>query len=305
MHLGNLFSALLAWLSVRSAGGSLVLRIEDLDPDRCRKEYADQLCDDLKWLGLDWDEGYGCGGDCGPYCQSRRTAFYEEQFHKLKEQGLVYPCFCTRAERLAASAPHRDDGEPIYPGTCRHLTEEERAARAETRRSAWRVMVPDEVWGVTDGNCGRYEENLLRDCGDFIVRRSDGVYAYQLAVVADDAAMGVTQVVRGRDLLSSAPRQKYLYRRLGWQEPEYYHVPLLLAPDGRRLSKRERDLDMGALRARYAPEELVGLLAGLAGLIPAGERATAWELVPEFSWAKVAKEDVAVSEQLLQGEKGI
>lgn len=302
MHLGNLFSALLSWLSARSAGGVFALRIEDLDPDRSRAEYARQLCDDLHWLGLDWDEGPGVGGPNGPYFQSRRTERYAALFRELECQGLLYPCFCTRAERLAASAPHRGDGEPIYPGTCRGLSDEERAKRSARRKAAWRIMVPDEVWGVQDGNCGWYQENLLRECGDFILRRSDGVYAYQLAVVADDAAMGITQVVRGRDLLPSTPRQLYLYRRLGLTPPEFFHIPLLLAPDGRRLSKRERDLDMAALRARYAPEELLGILAWLAGLVPDRAPVSAEKLAREFSWDRVAKEDIVVPEVLLRGE---
>ena len=295
MHLGNLFSALLAWLSARSAGGELVLRVEDLDPDRCRAEYAAQLADDLRWLGLDWDEGYERGGERGPYLQSLRTGSYAEAFRRLEARGLVYPCYCTRAERLAASAPHRSDGQSLYPGKCRDLTEtERRRLEAEGRRPAWRVRVPDEDWAFTDGHMGRCTRNLLRDCGDFIIRRSDGVYAYQLAVAADDAAMGVTQVVRGRDLLDSTPRQLYLYRLLGLTPPEFFHVPLLTAPDGRRLSKRERDLDMGALRRRFTPAELTGLLAHLAGLLDRPEPVAARELAPHFSWDKVPRTDIAV-----------
>ena len=220
MHLGNLFSALLAWLSVRSAGGVLVLRMEDLDPGRCRPEYAAQLAEDLLWLGLDWDEGYGKGGPDGSYLQSERTEQYAAAFGRLEKMGLVYPCYCSRAERLAASAPHRSDGQAVYRGRCRNLTAEERTALEQAgRHPAWRLKVPDEVWTVDDGHMGRYEENLLRDCGDFIIRRSDGVYAYQLAVVVDDSAMRVSQVVRGMDLLSSTPRQCYLYRLLGLEPP--------------------------------------------------------------------------------------
>ena len=229
MHLGNVFSALMAWLSVRSAGGTMVLRIEDLDPDRCRPEYAEQMKDDLRWLRLDWDT------EQTP--QSRRTEAYRERFERLREMGLVYPCYCSRGELHAASAPHASDGNVIYAGTCRNLTEEERAGK--TRRPAWRLIVPDEEFAFHDGLQGEYRENLARECGDFIIRRSDGVYAYQLAVVTDDAEAGVTQIVRGRDLLSSTPRQIYLQRLLGLPTPEYYHVPLLVAPDGRRLSKRE------------------------------------------------------------------
>ena len=284
MHLGNVFSALMAWLSVRSAGGTMVLRIEDLDPDRCRPEYAEQLKDDLRWLRLDWDT------EQTP--QSRRTEAYRERFERLREMGLVYPCYCSRGELHAASAPHASDGNVIYAGTCRDLTEEERAAK--TRRPAWRLIVPDEEIAFHDGLQGEYRENLARECGDFIIRRSDGVYAYQLAVVTDDAEAGVTQIVRGRDLLSSTPRQIYLQRLLGLPTPEYYHVPLLVAPDGRRLSKREHDLDMGALRERCTPEALLGCLAQLSGLRPTAEPVTAGELAAVFSWNFAAKENITI-----------
>ncbi len=294
MHLGNLFSGLLAWLSVRAAGGTMVLRMEDLDPDRCRAEYADQLADDLRWLGLDWDEGYQKGGPHGPYTQSDRTELYAAAFRKLEERGLIYPCFCTRAQRLAASAPHRSDGQAIYSGKCRHLTEGERAALARERRPAWRLVVPDRDISFTDRLQGNYGENLLKDCGDFIVRRSDGVYAYQLAVVYDDGAMEINQVVRGRDLLDSTPRQLYLYALLGLTPPEFCHVPLLLAPDGRRLSKRERDLDMGALRRRFTPEGLTGLLAFWAGQLDRPEPVSPAELAKSFHWAKVPSGDIVV-----------
>ena len=295
MHLGNLFSALLAWLSVRSAGGVLVLRMEDLDPDRCRPEYAAQLAEDLLWLGLDWDEGYGKGGPDGSYLQSERTERYAASFGRLEEMGLVYPCYCTRAERLAASAPHRSDGQAVYGGRCRDLTVEERSVlEAAGRRPAWRLKVPDEVWAVEDGHMGRYGENLLRDCGDFIIRRSDGVYAYQLAVVVDDGAMGINQVVRGMDLLSSTPRQCYLYHLLGLEPPEFRHVPLLLAEDGRRLSKRDRDLDMGALRARWTPDELACRLAMLAGLQTGPEPVTPAALAEGFSLELVPRTDIVV-----------
>ena len=297
MHLGNLFAALLAWLSVRAAGGTLTLRVEDLDPDRCRLSYAALLAEDLRWLGLDWDEGYGAGGPDGPYLQSRRTERYAAAFQALEARGLVYPCYCTRAERLAASAPHGSDGQGGC--RCRSLTAAERAALEASRRPAWRLRVPEGEVSFTDGHCGPFSSDLARDCGDFIVRRSDGVYAYQLAVVADDAAMGISQVVRGRDLLDSTPRQLYLYRLLGWPAPEFYHVPLLLAADGRRLSKRERDLDMGALRARHTPEELLGLLAFLAGLLERPEPVTAQELIPVFSWEKVPQKDVVLPLELL------
>ena len=171
MHLGNVFSALLAWLSVRRAGGVMVLRMEDLDPDRCRAAYAEQLADDLRWLGLDWDEGYQKGGAHGPYLQSERTARYAAAFRALEERGLVYPCYCTRAERLAASAPHRSDGQVVYSGKCRHLTEEERARLAQTRCPAWRLIVPDQEISFTDGLQGTYRENLLRDCVGSVIEK--------------------------------------------------------------------------------------------------------------------------------------
>ena len=282
MHLGNVFSALLAWLSVRSAGGKMLLRIEDLDPDRCKAEYADRLKRDLEWLGMDWDEEQPC--------QSSRTEAYAEAFTRLEGMGLVYPCYCSRNQLLAASAPHGADGQSVYPGTCRDLTEAQRAAMRKT--PAWRVSVPDETVGFTDGLQGYFEENLARDTGDFILRRADGVYAYQLAVVLDDAAGGVTQIVRGKDLLSSVPRQKYLQKLLGLPQAEYYHVPLLLASDGRRLSKRERDLDMGALRLRYTPEQLTGLLAYLSGLLPKAESVRPSELIGIFSWQTIKTGDI-------------
>ncbi len=291
MHLGNLLAALLAWLDARSGGGELVLRIEDLDTQRTSRLFAAQLLDDLLWLGLDWDQG-GLEPD---YRQSRRTAHYEEAFRLLEERGLIYPCYCSRTERMAASAPHREDGAVVYSGKCFRLTAAERAElEGQGRRPAWRVRCPDLSVTVEDGNCGTYTENLARDCGDFIVRRSDGVFAYQLAVVVDDALMGVNHVVRGRDLLCSAPRQAWLHEVLGYPPPRFFHTPLLLAPDGRRLAKRDHDLDMGALRERYSPGELTGLLAWYAGLVDRPEKVTAAELVPLFSWAKVPKNDVVV-----------
>ena len=285
MHLGNVFSAMLVWLSVRSCGGKLVLRIEDLDPDRCRPEYADTLKRDLEWLGLFWDEEQTQ--------QSLRTEAYRDMFSRLEQRGLIYPCYCSRGELHAASAPHASDGTLLYAGTCRDLTPEQRAAK--TKPPCWRVRVPDETISFTDGLQGDTAQNLAASCGDFIVRRADGVYAYQLAVVTDDADAGVTQVVRGSDLLSSTPRQIWLQRQLGLPEPAYYHVPLLLAPDGRRLSKRERDLDMGALRERYTPEQLLGLLAHACGLISCRQSIRACELAEAFSWQRIRKENIIIA----------
>lgn len=284
MHLGNAFTALLAWLSVRAQGGRMLLRVEDLDPDRSRPEYIDALREDLHWLGLDWDEEMPL--------QSRRTAIYEAQFAHLGE--LVYPCYCSRNELHAASAPHASDGRLLYAGTCRDLSASERAKK--TRAPAWRIRVPNEVVSFHDGVFGAYAENLARDCGDFILRRSDGVFAYQLAVVCDDALGGVTEVVRGCDLLASTPRQIWLYRMLGFTPPAFFHVPLLVAPDGRRLSKREHDLELWRLKERCSAAELVGRLAFLCGLTDRSEAVTPAELAKSFSWSRITRENIVISE---------
>lgn len=271
----------------------MVLRLENLDPARCKPAYCDQVEEDLRWLGLDWDMGGSYGGDS--YYQSHRTEIYRDYLAKLKRQGLLYPCFCTRNELHAASAPHRGDGVLLYSGTCRNMTEEERKERAKVRKPAVRVRVPDETISFTDGVMGATRQNLLQDCGDFILRRSDGIYAYQLAVVVDDALMGVNQVVRGSDLLDSTPRQIWLQRQWGFAQPEYYHIPLLYGTDGHRLSKRQRDLDLGAIRASgIKPEEVVGRLAFWAGLLDRPEPVPAQELVQDFSWNQVKKTDIVV-----------
>ena len=298
LHLGNLACSLLAWLSAKSRGGRIVLRIEDLDAERCPRIYADLLEQDLDWLGLGWDEGGSTGGPHGPYYQSECAEIYTEQYQKLDAMGLVYPCFCSRAQLHAASAPHTSDGNVIYPGTCRSLTPAEIAEKRKKKAPAYRLMVPDEDITFTDGCMGEHTENLLRDCGDFYLRRADGVFAYQLAVVVDDARMGVTEVVRGSDLLSSTARQLYLYRLLGLQAPQFAHCPLLLAPDGRRLSKRDGDQSLENLRAKYTAEEIVGKLAYAYGLQPEPAPRTPESLIPEFSWAKVPKEDVRLPEGL-------
>lgn len=291
MHLGNLMAALLAWLDVRSCGGRMVLRIEDLDPERCTTQRAAQLMDDLEWLGLDWDEG----GLTPEYMQSCRSELYAAAFEELTDRGLTYPCYCTRAERLAASAPHREDGTVVYSGRCAALTAEEREAmEAMGRRPAFRVRVPDEQWTIHDGHMGVYTENLRRDCGDFILRRSDGVWAYQLAVVVDDALMGINHVVRGSDLLSSSPRQAWLHTVLGYAPPRFTHLPLLTDASGRRLSKRDADLDLSVLRERYTPGELTGHLAVSAGLLEEYRPVTPRELVGLFSWEKVPAHDLVV-----------
>ena len=296
IHLGNILCCLLAWLSVRQKDGRVLLRIEDLDTARCPRRYSRQMLEDLHWLGLDWDEGPEAGGPQESYYQSERTAVYEAALRRLEQQGLVYPCFCTRAELHAASAPHREDGQVLYAGTCRDLTKEQAAEKQKLRAPALRLRVPEEDWSFTDGPMGFYQENLARDCGDFLLRRSDGMFAYQLAVVVDDAAMGVTEVVRGADLLDSTPRQLYLYRLLGLKAPEFVHFPLLLTSDGRRLSKRNADVGLEDLRPRFSAAEILGRLALLAGFNPSGEPKTARELLADFDWNRVPREDIRIPE---------
>ena len=289
MHLGNVFAALIAWLSVRSRGGQMVLRMEDLDTQRTSDAFAQTLREDLLWLGLDWDL------ETQP--QSQRSEVYARYFEQLSDLKLLYPCYCTRSQLHSVNAPHLSDGTYVYPGTCRTLTPQQQAAFG--RAPAWRVKVPDKVWTVEDHIQGTYRENLAADCGDFVVRRADGVYVYQLAVTVDDGEAGVTEVVRGTDLLSSAPRQMYLQELFGFSHPEYAHVPLLLASDGRRLSKRDRDLDLGALRQRLKPEQLIGILGCTAGLLEDPTPISAWELTTEFSWDKLQKQAIYLDSSAL------
>ncbi len=279
MHLGNVFAGLIAWLSVRSRGGEMVLRMEDLDTQRTSPEFAQILREDLTWLGLTWDRETPA--------QSQRTSVYHNYFAMLTELGLLYPCYCTRSQLHSVNAPHLSDGTYVYAGTCRNLK-----TPPPNRVPAWRVMVPDKSWTVEDKVQGLSRWNLASDCGDMVVRRADGVYVYQLAVTVDDGEAGVTEVVRGMDLLSSAPRQMYLQELFGFPHPQYGHVPMLLAPDGRRLSKRDRDLDLGELRKHIRPEQLIGTLAFACGLIDQKCTLSAKELAQEFSWDKLKGESI-------------
>lgn len=294
LHLGNLLCALLVWLSARQKGGQVLLRVEDLDTARCPRRYSEQMERDLRWLGLDWDIGPQKDGGTGPYYQSERTALYQAALDALQAEGLVYPCFCTRAELHAASAPHREDGQAVYAGTCRSLTADEIAEKSRLRAPAMRLKVPHENWGFTDGHMGCYEEELAADCGDFLLRRSDGMFAYQLAVVVDDAAMGVTEVVRGADLLTSTPRQLYLYHLLGLTPPRFYHFPLLLTAEGKRLSKRDGAVGLDSLEDRLPPEEILGRLAYLAGFNPSAAPKSAAALLADFDWARVPLADIRI-----------
>ena len=298
IHLGNILCCLLAWLSARQKGGRVILRIEDLDAARCPRRYAEQMIEDLRWLGLLWDEGPEADGSGDTFFQSQRTALYQAALERLETMGLVYPCFCTRAELHAASAPHREDGQVIYAGTCRSLSPAQAAEKARLRPPALRLRVPDKEYRFTDGHMGLYGAHLDRDCGDFLLRRSDGMFAYQLAVVVDDAAMGVTEVVRGADLLSSTPRQLYLYELLDLTPPRFLHFPLLLAPDGRRLSKRDADAGLDTLQGRISAEELLGKLAWLTGFNPSGGPRSAQSLLQDFSWEKVPRADIRLPENL-------
>ena len=299
MHLGNAFSCLMAWLAVRSAGGRMVMRIEDLDPRAQSREHAELLMEDLHWLGLDWDEG--------PYFQSERGELYAAAIERLGARGLTYPCFCTRAELHAATAPHASDGTYVYQGTCRGLGAEEVMRRSALRAPATRVRVPEAndprgTIDFVDETYGPQHEVLATECGDFLLRRSDGVIAYQLAVVVDDGEMGVTQVVRGRDLLGSSARQTWLARELGYEPPAFAHVPLLVAPAGRPLSKRDRDLDLGVIREHErGPERVIGLLAAAVGIAEPGEPVDAHELVKRFSWdaLRAHRDDVVADESFL------
>ena len=279
MHLGNVFAALIAWLSVRSRDGEMVLRMEDLDTQRTSGEFAAVLREDLQWLGLDYDR------ETPP--QSQRSAVYDRYFEALRGRGQLYPCYCTRSQLHSVNAPHLSDGTYVYPGTCRNLKDP-----PPGRKPAWRVCVPDKVWTLEDRVQGHYELNLATDCGDMVVRRADGVYVYQLAVTVDDGEAGVTEVVRGMDLLNSAPRQMYLQELFGFPHPEYGHVPMLLAPDGRRLSKRDKDLDLGELRKNVTAEQLIGTLAFAGGLIDRNIPISAKELAKEFSWDKLRGDSI-------------
>ena len=284
LHLGNLLCCLLAYLSCRSQGGKFLLRIEDLDAPRCPKRLADQCLSDLRFLGFDWDEP--------PLYQSERTEIYQQAFDRLQAMNLLYPCFCTRAQLHAAQAPNLGDREPVYNRACAALTPEEIAERAKTRTPAMRLRVPDEDVSFVDGHFGPVCENLERDCGDVILRRSDGLFAYQLAVVVDDALSGVTEIVRGRDILSATPRQIYLQHLLGFDTPAYCHIPLLMDSRGRRLAKRDRDLDLTALSKVMTPEQILGMLAFSAGVIPENRPAGLAELTRVFDWKNVKKDDI-------------
>ena len=360
--MGNVFCALLSWLSAKSKGGEWVLRIEDLDPQRSRREYALQLMDDLQWLGLPWD------GE--PVWQSQRGHIYEEYLLRLQEMGLTYPCYCTRADIMATQAPHETDGRVVYKGTCRpkytdasvpspsgvHNLFNVQRSTFNAPPATTRLIVPDFTIPFTDSHYGRHDINLAEHCGDYIIRRKDGAWAYQLAVVVDDALTGVTEIVRGRDLLLSSPQQIHL-RNLLFQSTDgrvqmtefrvqstddllkretdsltpqtvplgqgygqsggggltvnpstfndqlltinFFHHPLLCNAEGQRLCKRDKSLDLGYIRDKgTTPQEIIGLLAHLAGLADTPAPITPLELIPLFSWKKVPTEDILLDHRI-------
>lgn len=296
LHLGALRTALLAWLFARAAGGDFTLRVEDLDMPRMRPGATAALLDDLRWLGLDWDEGPDVGGPHGPYTQHMRGAIYHGALARLRAADLLYPCYCSRSERLRAqdaaiaSAPHLT-GAPIpYSGVCRNLTTAERRAReAAGRRPSWRFRTPDTPITFTDRLHGTITEAVATTLGDIIVRRSDGVVAYNLAVVVDDALMGVTQVVRGADLLGVTAAQRALALALGYAPPnDYAHVPLAVDETGARLAKRDESAGLAELRARgMTPAQVVGALAASVGLWPADQPATPHDLLAAFDPVRI------------------
>lgn len=289
MHLGNLAACLLAWLDIRKLGGRLIFRMEDLDPERSSAEFAQNIASALTRLGLNWDEGYPDAG----YSQGERTALYEDVFGQLLKKDMLYPCYCSRSERLAASAPHPGEQRTDPGCKCRHFSAAQRCElEAAGRRPAWKIKVPDKTINFTDGHYGSFSENLA-ESGDFIIKRSDGVFAYQLAVSFDDMDMGIDRVVRGRDLLSSTARQIWLISELGGTAPQYCHAPLLVTDGSRKLSKRFGDLNTDLLLERYSPEELLGYIAGLLG-ISDGSAESADKLLEHFSWDSVAKDDIII-----------
>lgn len=290
LHLGNVLCAMLAYLSARSQGGRFLLRIEDLDVPRCPRRLAEQCLADLEWLGFTWDKE--------PLYQSQRSAIYQHYLDELTRQGRIYPCFCTRAQLQASQAPNLGDTQWVYNRACASLSPDQVAELSSQRSPAMRLRVPDEDVFFTDGLFGHQCENLTQDCGDFILRRSDGLYGYQLAVVVDDALSGVNEVVRGRDILSATPRQIFLQQCLGFDTPTYIHIPLLMDSQGRRLAKRDKDISLPALSRLMTPEDILGMLAASVGILEESRPMSLEGLISHFQWSKIRREDVRLPERM-------
>jgi glutamyl-tRNA synthetase len=292
-HVGNARTYLIAWLAARSRGGRLVLRIEDIDSPRVKAGAAQQACDDLQWLGLDWD------GD--PIVQTERLPIYQSALQRLQAQELVYPCTCTRGDiDAAASAPHLELEGPAYPGTCSHRTVADASAITD-RLFAWRFRVTDSP-AFVDGLRGPISVDLRQIGGDFVVWKSSQTPAYQLAVVVDDAAQGVTEVIRGDDLIPSTPRQLLLYRALGFPPPQFTHLPLVVGPDGRRLAKRHGDSRLATLRdAGVKPESVLGLLAWSCGWLTEIRPVSARSLLPLFRIDSIPPKPFVLTPESLRG----
>jgi glutamyl-tRNA synthetase len=291
LHVGHARTFLIAWLAARQAGGKVILRIEDLDASRVRPEAAELMRVDLAWLGLDWDEGPDVGGPSGPYIQSLRRAIHEDILGRLRSTDSVYPCTCTRADvERAAGAPHAEDEGPTYPGTCAHRSPADTASLGD-RPFAWRFRVPPGPVEWLDLFRGPMTLDPSRIGGDFIVARNGVGPGYQLAVVADDALMGVNQVIRGDDLIPSTPRQIMLFRQLGWSVPAFGHVPLVVGPDGRRLAKRDGSIKLATLReSGVDPRRLIGVMARSCGwseeVVPSRPR----DWIGRFNWRAIPPE---------------
>lgn len=300
LHLGNARTALLAWLHARAGGGRFVMRVEDLDRGRVRPGIMEAQLADLRWLGLDWDEGPDLGGPSAPYVQSERTARYDDALARLAAAGLLFACVCSRRDvAAAASAPHAGEEGPRYPGTCRERALPawtDRDAREAVSRVAVRLRTAEEEVCFGDLLHGRCCYGPAEETGDFVVRRKDGAAAYQLAVVVDDAAMGITHVVRGADLLSSTARQILLYRALELPVPAFLHVPLLLGPDGERLAKRHGAVSLADARgAGVPPERVAGWLALTCGLAAPGEEILPSALVERFAVERLSPQPYRVT----------